>query len=61
MKLIEIYVDEPRYNDVIDAAMPGWRVAEYDNGVIQSICPEYEAEDAAEAESILRRILAQSN
>lgn len=60
MKLVEVYLQPERYNARIKATIPAWWVAVYDNGEEQSICHDYAAKDAADAESILVKMLTRS-
>jgi hypothetical protein len=57
MKLIDVYVQEERYNSRIKATVPPWWVAVYDNGAEMAICPDYKAKNAEEAKSILISML----
>jgi len=60
MKLVEIYLQPERYNARIKATIPAWWVAVYDNGEEQSICPDYAASNAQQAEEILVKFLVRS-
>ena len=57
MKLVEIYLDQERYNPRLKATIPGAWIAVYDNDQEEYICPDYQASNADQAKEYLLSML----
>jgi hypothetical protein len=55
MKIIEVYLQEEKFNPRLNCTVSGAWVARYENGIEVAICRDYEASTSKEALSILNQ------
>jgi len=53
MKIVEVYLQQEKFNPRLNCTVSGAWVAVYDNGIELAICRDYEASTSKEALSIL--------
>ena len=49
MKIIEVYLQEEKFNPRLNCTVSGAWVAKYENGIEVAICRDYEASNSKEA------------
>jgi len=55
MKIVEVYLQQEKFNPRLNCTISGAWVAVYANGIEVPICRDYEASDSKEALSILNQ------
>ena len=55
MKIIEVYLQEEKFNPRLNCTVSGAWVARYENGIEVAICRDYEASTSKEALAILNQ------
>lgn len=55
MKIIEVYLQEKKFNPRLNCTVSGAWVARYENGIEVAICRDYEASTSKEALAILNQ------
>jgi hypothetical protein len=53
MKIVEVYLQQEKFNSRLNCTISGAWIAVYDNGIELAICRDYEASNSKEALSIL--------